>query len=286
MNWLPLRDAIHQKIGGKLTVDMTSLNNLVFDISNDECAVMDMLSGKNIDEYDSVVIRNVGKTPELGITLANYLAMKKISFTDSYLETRGAGKLACAMLRRRYDIPTPRTIYTSVKHFGNYIDTGALNFPFVLKEDNGKKGRNNYLIKSKSELLEKLETQPDVTFIAQEFIENDGDYRALVMGGEIAVVIKRVATSKDTHINNTSQGGIAQLESPSVFSKELQAEILKAVEVEGLEVSGVDIIFDKHSNEHYFLEVNRAPQIATGAYYDEKIVAYAEFITRMAQPKK
>lgn len=279
MNWLPLRDAIRKNLNNSDTViDMSSLNNLIYDISNDNCAVIDYLTGKDVAEYDVVVIRNVGRTPELGITLANYLAMKKIPFTDSYLETKGAGKLACAMLRRMYDISTPRTIYASSNHIGKYISQGALSYPFVLKADNGKKGRDNYLVRSRKELDEKLHAQPEVSFIAQQFIENDGDYRALVMGDKIAIVLKRIAASKDTHINNTSQGGIAELLLASVFSPEVQKEIIKAARVEQLEVAGVDIIFDKLSGKYYFLEVNRAPQIGTGSFADEKIAAYADFI--------
>lgn len=278
MNWLPFRDALRNQTGNRLTIDMTSLNNLVFDVSNDNCIVIDMLSGEDVASYDAVIIRNVGKTPELGITLANYLAMKQVPFTDSYLETKGAGKLACTMLRRRHQLSTPRTIYAPAKYLDDYISSGTLSFPFVLKADNGKKGRDNYLIKSKGELEKKLLAQPDILFIAQQFIENDGDYRALVMGNKIAIVLKRVAVSKNTHINNTSQGGVAELLSASVFSPEVQEEILKASRIEQLEVAGVDVIFDKLSGKHYFLEVNRAPQIGTGSFSEEKIASYADFL--------
>lgn len=284
MNWLPLRDALRSQMGAAITVDMCSLANLVFDISNKGCSVIDASSGIDIDGYDFVVIRNVGKTSELGIALAHYLAMKHIPFTDSYLETHGAGKLACAMLRRRHDLPTPRTVFAKSNHLAAYISgCNAFSFPFVLKADNGKKGRDNYLIKTIQELDARLAAQPDVAFIAQEFIDNDGDYRALVMDGKIALVIKRMAASSDTHLNNTSQGGSAELKKVDVFSKQIQSEILLAAHVEGLEVAGVDIIFNKTSGSHYFLEVNRAPQIGTGAFADEKIAAYATMINKRLQ---
>lgn len=277
MNWLPLRDAIRHHIVDD-TVDMTALTKLVFDISNDECHVIDTLTGRDVASYDFVVIRNVGKTPELGITLAHYLTMKKVPFTDEYLETRGAGKLACAMLRRRSDVSTPRTVYALSAQLGEYIATsGALTYPFVLKADNGKKGRDNYLVASPEDLNDKLQAQPDIAFIAQEFIENDGDYRALVMDDKIALVIKRTA-SGDTHLNNTSQGGLAEIVPLNTFSNQIQEAILVAARVEGLQVAGVDIIFDKHTGDHYFLEVNRAPQIGTGAFADQKIAAYAAMI--------
>jgi glutathione synthase/RimK-type ligase-like ATP-grasp enzyme len=277
MNWLPLRDAIRPYVDDAV-VDMTSLTQLVFDISNDDCHVVDSVTGRDVASYDFVVIRNVGKTVELGITLAQYLTMKDIPFTDEYLESRGAGKLACAMLRRRSGISTPRTVYALASLLGEYISTsGALQYPFVLKADNGRKGRDNYLVTSNDDLAQKLNAQPDVAFIAQEFIENNGDYRALVMGDKIALVIRRTA-SGDSHLNNTSQGGSAEVVDVSTFSNDVQAEILTSAKVEGLQVAGVDIIFDKHTNKHYFLEVNRAPQIGTGAFADQKIAAYGAMI--------
>lgn len=280
-SWLSLRDALRNEVDSQVTVDMTSFNNLVFDISNDKAIIIDMLSAKDVAEYDAVIIRNVGKTIELGITLANYLAFKHIPFTDNYLETKGAGKLACAMLRLRYDLSTPRTICATAKYLVDYIGTGNFTYPFILKADKSRKGRDNYLIKSKDELGKRLSEQPEVTFIAQQFIENDGDYRALVMGDKISVVIKRIAASKETHINNTSQGGVAELVAVDEFSAKIQEEILKAARIEKVDVAGVDIIFDKFSGKHYFLEVNEAPQVGSGTFMDEKIHSYADFIKSM-----
>jgi len=285
MNWLPFRDEIRKYLD-KTVVDMTSLTDLVYDISNEDCKVIDTVTGNDVSSYDFVIIRNVGKTPELGIALANYLSMKNIPFTDSYLETRGAGKLACAMLRLKYNLPTPRTIYASAKNLKKYInDSKSLSYPFVLKADNGKKGRDNYLIKSSDDLDEKLALHTETPLIAQEFIESDGDFRALVMNGEITLVIKRFAKSKDTHLNNTSQGATADLMPISVFSSKVQNEILKAAEVEGLQVAGVDVIIDTKTSKHYFLEVNRAPQIGTGAFADKKTEAYANMIGRHFKAK-
>lgn len=272
-------DELTRQIKPSTIVDMTSLTNMIFDISNDKCSVIDKISGNDVADYDLVIIRTVGKRLEIGIALAQYLTMKQVPFIDGYLKTQGAGKLTCQILKRRYNLSTPRTVYATKKHLSEYINnTGALTYPFVLKADKGKKGRDNYLVKSPQELNERLSAQPDVTFIAQEYIENDGDYRVLVMGGKISVVIKRMASS-DTHLNNISQGGLAELASIDVFSPDVQTDILTAARIELLEVAGVDVVFDKKSSKYYLLEVNRAPQINTGAFTAEKITAYADMIS-------
>lgn len=278
MNWLSLRDAVRTAIGSDVQVDMTSLTSLIFDIANDGSEVFDSRNNMDVASYDLVVIRNVGKALDLGIALAHYLRSKNVQMTDTYLETRGSGKLASAMLHVSHGLPMPRTVYASARLLGNYIETQeSLTYPFILKADNGKKGRDNYLVRGKDELEQILKDNSEVRFIAQQFIENDGDFRALVMDGDISLVIKRIATG-NSHLNNTSQGGSAELLDMSAFNENVQKDILKAAEVEALEVAGVDVIFDKNSGKHYFLEVNRAPQIGTGAFAEEKIAAYAQMI--------
>lgn len=276
--WFAFRDDLRSRLGGVAFVDMTSLTSLVFDISNDVCSVIDQLNGGDVASYDLVVIRNVGQNLELGITLAHYLSMKKVPFTDSYLEVQGSGKLAGAMSCRKFNLPIPHTVYGSARNLAKYItDTNSLQFPIILKADIAKKGRDNYLIQDADELASKLSAQPEVAFIAQEFIANDGDYRALVLDGQITTVIKRVS-SGDSHLNNTSQGGEAILQDAEIFNDQVKADIIKSAKIDNLEVAGVDIVFDKKTNQHYILEVNRAPQISTGTYVDEKVSAFAEMI--------
>lgn len=287
MNWLPLRDALRQKLRETdIQLDMTALTQLVFDISNSDVRVIDTRTQKDVASYDFVIIRNVGKLSELGITLAQYLRFKNIPFTDTYLEVQGKGKLACAMLRRRFELPTPRTIYATKSHLLDYLSKNILSYPFILKADNGKKGRDNYLIKNHAELQKRLAEQTTIPFIVQELIPNDGDYRALVLGDKIAVVIKRMAVDATTHVTNTSQGGSATLESPEIFSKKVTRDILKAAKVEALQVAGVDIIFNQKTGDYYFLEVNRAPQLGTGAFAEEKLAAYAGMIKETANTIK
>lgn len=276
--WFTFRDDLRSKLSGVAFVDMTSLTSLVFDISNNSCSVIDRLNGGDVASYDLVVIRNVGQKLELGITLAHYLSMKKVPFTDSYLNVQGAGKLAYAMSCRKFNLPIPHTVYGSARNLAKYItETNSLQFPIILKADIARKGRDNYLVSGVDDLTSKLSAQPEVTFIAQEFIANDGDYRALVLDGQITTVIKRIS-SGDSHLNNTSQGGEAILQDVEIFNDQVKADVVKSAKIDNLEVAGVDVIFDKNTNQHYILEVNRAPQISTGTYVDEKVNAFAEMI--------
>ncbi len=277
MNWTALRDELRTKLGDSIRLDMTSLTNLVYDISSGP-VITDSLTGSDIASYDFVVLRNVGKNPDLGITAAHYLYRKNVPFIDSYLLMRGSGKLACAMMRTNAGLSTPRTVYAKAGLLGDYVEANKpFKYPFILKADDGKKGRDNYLVKDSEELKTRLSESPQVRFIAQEYIENDGDLRVLVLDGKVGLIIRRTA-AEGSHLNNTSQGGEAEILNTSSISEDVTEDAIKAAEVEGLEVAGVDIIFDKNTGKHYFLEVNRAPQLGTGSFPDEKISAYAEMI--------
>lgn len=272
-------DALRQKIISHPTVDVSLISDLVFDLSIDDCRVFDIVTGNDIASYDLVIVRSVGKFLEQGIALAHYLRMKDVPFIDSYLETKGAGKLACSMMERRYNLPVPRTIYASHKHLAGYINnTGALSYPFILKADRSKKGRNNYFIKTTDQLAKKLATRADMTLIAQEFINNDGVYRVLVFGGKISLIIKRSQTSIYKQLRDGLVKYPPRLEKMDIFSDKVKADILKAVDLEALDVAGVDVIVSQNTGKLYILEVNRAPQINAGSFTDEKLAAYAAMI--------
>jgi ribosomal protein S6--L-glutamate ligase len=169
------------------------------------------------------------------------------------------------------------------KLLGEYIRTAKpFEYPFILKADNGKKGRNNYLVKDQAELDQILNDNLNIQFVAQEHIPNNGDFRALVLNDEISLVIERKA-AEGTHLSNTSQGGSANLFDAVNFSHQVRTDIIKSAQVEGLQVAGVDIMFDNRTGKHYFLEVNRAPQIGTGAFANQKIAAYARMIEKRAK---
>ena len=273
-------DALSDKIVPHPIVDTSLMSDLVFDLSVDSCKVFDIITGNDIASYDLVVIRSVGKLADQGIALAHYLGLKNVPFIDSYLETRGAGKLSCAMQRFRLGLvtPTPRTIYADPKCLSKYINSVGIKYPIVLKANISKKSHGNYLIMDPIKLDNKLARKPDIQFVVQEFIPNDGVYRVLVFGGKISIIIKRSQTSIYKQLREDLVQKPVSLENEDVFSKKIQEDILKAVKSEALEVAGVDIIIDQQTKVPYILEVNRAPQINGGSFTDEKIAAYAAMI--------
>lgn len=121
-------------------------------------------------------------------------------------------------------------------------------------------------------------------FYGESFVHYDNtDYRIDVVDGKFIGCYGRRAVEGDWRTNITSGGNIFLREPED----EVVALALKAVEITGLEIAGVDIIFDQAREEFIVLEVNGIPafarpeQEALGlAFNERKIDAIAELIDR------
>ena len=138
------------------------------------------------------------------------------------------------------------------------IKDGRLNYPFIAKPNFGRCGVGIVLVKDEQDLAKLNDLH---TYVFQNFIPNDGDYRVLVIGGVAHMVFKRVATknSKRQYLNNLSQGG----ERLGVTDSSMHQKLAKVGSIIaamfGYTVCGVDILEGKDGGL-YFLEVNSVPQ--------------------------
>jgi glutathione synthase/RimK-type ligase-like ATP-grasp enzyme len=163
----------------------------------------------------------------------------------------------------------------------NYL-VEELGLPFVLKDIYGNRGEHNYLVRDEASFEEAiaLSGQDDTRCIAQAYVENDGDYRVLVFGSHVELVIHRQGQSADSHLNNTSQGGAATLVSEKVLPPEIRTACVTAAKLLDRQIAGVDIVEDKNSGVWYCLEVNDGPQLASGSFTAEKHKAFAAYLER------
>lgn len=133
----------------------------------------------------------------------------------------------------------------------------------VFKPVDGWGGVGMVLIDSadKFDLILPFLNQSDFRFFyVEKFLDYDGsDYRVDVVDGEIIGCYGRQARDGDWRTNITSGG--------SVIKRELNDDIAKvaldAVRITGLEIAGVDIIYDRSREEYIVLEVNGIPAFAT-----------------------
>lgn len=97
-------------------------------------------------------------------------------------------------------------------------------------------------------------------FYVEKFINYDNtDFRVDVVDGQFVGCYGRKAGSNDWRTNVTSGG--------SVFLREPNDDVvnlaLKAAEVCGCDIAGVDIIYDREKEQYIVLEVNGIPAFAT-----------------------
>ena len=97
-------------------------------------------------------------------------------------------------------------------------------------------------------------------FYVEKFIKYDNtDFRVDIVDGKFVSCYGRKANGTDWRTNVTSGG--------SVFMREANDEIIdiaiRACEATGVDIGGVDIIYDLEKEEHVVLEVNGIPAFAT-----------------------
>lgn len=121
-------------------------------------------------------------------------------------------------------------------------------------------------------------------FYVEKFIDYDNtDFRVDIVDGKFVSCYGRKADSKDWRTNITSGG--------SVFLREADDEIIdiaiRACEICGVDIGGVDIIYDREKEEYVVLEVNGIPAFATPEqeklginFNDKKIDLIVDLIDR------
>ncbi len=239
---------------------------------------------QQIDAYDLVYFKSYYRYFEVAVSIAEYLNSTGVAFVCSELKKYiSLSKLSQYTRLSLAGIRIPQTLFMDTSHLRNSFDElgDELGIPFVLKAIDAKGGDANYLLSDGQKLTEILDKHSDKQFVAQRFIENDGDMRLLVLNNKIRLVISRRSSSKDTHLHNTSQGGRAEEISIDKLDNSVNIIALKAAKLMDREIAGVDVMFDSATGDPYVLEINASPQVASGALVSKKIEKYGEMFLEL-----
>lgn len=278
-NWSFFQDTVSKSIGVETDITMGEIVGLTFELDANGSRIYDRERGFSLDDFDLVVFRFIRKEWARAAACASFLKSKNIPYIDSQIQPAPWSKYSAQALRQDYDIAGIPSVYSNAQELKYMIQNELIpfNYPLIIKDNNGKKGRLNFFAHNKVEALKIFEENPDVDFIIQKFIENDGDYRFLVFGGQIAMIIYRKA-KPGSHLNNTSQGSSATLANVSDFKENVLNDVKLAARLQGLDIAGVDLMIDKTTSQHYIIEVNSSPQLASGAFPDIKIKLYTDYL--------
>lgn len=261
-----------------ISVQWAYLEDLVFKLSNEHIDLYDARNEQPIETYSKVYFRYWGAQEGHAIAAARICKLKGIPFLDSEtLQVGSKNKITQYVNLHEAKVAFPRTLIASSENMLRYYASSGFSFPFIMKDKGGTRGQNNYLVRDETHMKEIIQSNPDVIFVLQEFIPNNGDYRVIVAGTEIKLVIRREAKG-DSHLNNTSQGGSATIVQNDELPEQVLEACVRASQFYGREFAGVDIVRSQLDGKYYCFEVNRAPQIESASFQKEKAQILASLL--------
>jgi len=273
-----------EAFGKNLEVHHTDYSDFVIRFTDGVMSVRLQSTGEDLAMYDIVHFKT-SETRDITASLAHYCINNGTKILDPIIQHfPTTSKLYEYTILANNGIRIPDSVFVTARALKGHYRTIAqdLGVPFVLKGIHVSKGEHNYLIKDEKSFTKALKQADDeqVYLIGQKFIPNESDYRVLIFGQAIELVIERIKAGKDTHLNNTSKGGSAILHEVTDLPSDVRYDSLRAAALLGRDVAGVDMMQGSEDGLWYCLEVNDGPQIASGAYVEEKEKAFAQFINR------
>jgi gamma-F420-2:alpha-L-glutamate ligase len=198
---------------------------------------------------DIVLARHLGKKNPGNL----YLAMHYQSLGIPVVNT----PQACALARNKFEsgklfeahnLPVPKT-----RELTSIEKTEEFTYPVVTKVLRGSQGKGVYLCNTREEVLERM-TGPS-PMIVQEYINArpGEDLRVFVIGGKVMGVMHRKSINGDFRAN-ISQGGVGERYE---LTPEIENLALTAAKIVGLEICGVDLLFDHTGFK--ICEINATP---------------------------
>ncbi|WP_185932889.1 RimK family alpha-L-glutamate ligase [Streptomyces sp. WAC 01325] len=259
------------------------IEDIRFDVGIGQTRVSDVSSGRDLADFGLI---QVASYPRPTATL--------LGAVSAYLEHHGRPAIGAApitaptklyqvVVLAQNGLSVPDTIYLSRKYLPtSFVEVAdRLGMPFVLKAMNGSGGRLNFLIETEVDYLRYVEDPEfaEISFLAQEFIPNNGTFRALTFGREVPIVMHRCNTD-GSHLTNTEQGGHATLFDVDTFDAEVLAMATRAAELMGCGIAGINLVQHRQTRQWYLLEVSSSPAIGSGSFAAEKTRAYSSYLRR------
>lgn len=248
-----LREAAKQR-GHKVLV----LNTLRFAIDL-ERGVPDLyFKQKQLSQYDAVLPR-IGAS----ITYFGTAVVRQFEQMDVFCANSSAGisnsrdKLRSLQILSRHRIGIPQTTFVRDKKDVLPAIARVGGAPVIIKLLEGTQGIGVLLaetVKSAEAIIELLQSQKQNILIQKFVAESKGrDVRAFVVGDQVVGAMRRVAQGQEFR-SNVHRGGLTE---PVVLDDEYRETAVRAAQILGLRVAGVDLLESKSGPQ--IIEVNSSP---------------------------
>lgn len=145
-------------------------------------------------------------------------------------------------------LPTLDTYFLSYDTF--HTENIPFTFPMVLKQADGRGGKEVYLVQSIEEIATKLREFPHKRFVLQEFVDNPGkDIRVFVIGTEVIGAVLR-----ESHTSFKANYTLGGMVSPFQLNEIELAFVEKISSTLKADFIGIDFLLNK-KNEPLFNEI-------------------------------
>jgi glutathione synthase/RimK-type ligase-like ATP-grasp enzyme len=278
------------KIARTQSVNTKYLNigyeSLIYEISNQQICIKVQPDGSDLASNDLVYIKTYKTNIDQAQAVADYLKFKSVRYVGQELNNNAStSKLSEYMRLSVNRLPIPMSIAATPKVLLQNYDflVKKLGSPFVLKDSSSDRGKNNFLVAKRPDFDSILKiAKVERVYVAQKYIKSDGYLRVLVTGKEVSMAINRTSVSNKNplkeHLNQPAGGLNASLLKTGNIPTEVKELAIRAAQIMGREIAGVDLLQDSKSRQWYILEANYDPQIRTGRFLDEKLKAVAKFL--------
>ena len=243
--------------------------------------------GEILQDYDAVIPRIGASVTFFGTAiLRQFEIMGVYPLNESVAITRSRDKLRSLQLLARKGIGLPVTIFAHSTSQADDILEMLGGAPVVIKLLEGTQGIGVVLGETDGSAKSMIQAFGGLkaNILVQEFIKEAGneDIRCLVVGDRVVASMVRKGAKGDFR-SNLHRGGSAQ---PIKITPEERSTAVRAANVMGLNVCGVDILRSNHGP--VVMEVNSSPGLegvekATGIDVAGKIIG---FIEKNARPNK
>ncbi|PJE80216.1 Ribosomal protein S6--L-glutamate ligase [invertebrate metagenome] len=202
-------------------------------------------------------------------------------FKTSHLLQRHGIRTPEYRLCNKYQLDDVKFIIKDWKDGGVYKPTDGWGGRGIVRIDNEKN------LDMLAPFIQKLE---EPHFFIERFIKNDfSDFRIDVVDNQFVGCYGRIAPEGQWKTNITSGGSVIQREP----NNEVVDTALRAAKATGLEIAGVDLVYDQEHEEYVVLEVNGIPAFATPDqermgldFNDRKIEKIVDLIERQITKNK
>ena len=214
--------------------------------------------GRKLDGFDAIIPRIGASVTFYATAMLRQFEMTGVfTLNDSDAIIRARDKLRSLQLLSREGIGMPATGFAHAPDDTEDLMALVGDAPVIIKLTEGSQGQGVVLAETRQAAESVIDAFRglDAHFLVQEFVKEarGADLRCFVVGGKVVAAMKRQARRGEFRAN-LHRGGSAEAVRLTHTERDMA---LKAAEVIGLNVAGVDII--RSGEGPLILEVNSSP---------------------------